>query len=309
MADDTENYINKRYSSNNFINSPKNRSSIKVLRNIKYNDELPYFSIIMPIYNQELIVVKHIQSIIDNTTEKNYEIILILDSCSDNTEANLLNWVNSEKPSILTKLLILKSEDPLFETAADNLGFLCGRGKYLLEIQADMEMTERGYNMKLLKPFLQNTLLIGISGRCCHDYACTIGIGKLGHLIEKNLSDLQYIDRESFYVGETCNRGPLLLDNEKLKELGYLDEENYFLDNSDHDLFARAYYEKGYICGYVPIDFISLLKNGSTRLKRDDKNEQAYQNLKRTKTGINGFLQTVIKKTGKRDIRKYKLVD
>jgi glycosyltransferase involved in cell wall biosynthesis len=309
MADDTENYINKRYSSNNFINSPKNRSSIKVLRNIKYNDELPYFSIIMPIYNQELIVVKHIQSIIDNTTEKNYEIILILDSCSDNTEANLLNWVNSEKPSILTKLLILKSEDPLFETAADNLGFLCGRGKYLLEIQADMEMTERGYNMKLLKPFLQNTLLIGISGRCCHDYACTIGIGKLGHLIEKNLSDLQYIDRESFYVGETCNRGPLLLDNEKLKELGYLDEENYFLDNSDHDLFARAYYQKGYICGYVPIDFISLLKNGSTRLKRDDKNEQVYQNLKRTKTGINGFLQTVIKKTGKRDIRKYKLVD
>lgn len=304
----TEVYINDRYSSNKFVNNPVNPSPIQILLNSKYNEETPFFSIVVPIYNQESLIVKHVQSIIDNTTEKLYELILILDSCSDNTEQNLLSWIICKKPPLLTKILILKSEQPLFETAADNLGFFCSRGKYILEIQADMEMTERGYNMKLLKPFLQNRLLIGISGRCCHDYACTIGIGKLGQLIESNLSELHYIDRESFYVGETCNRGPLLLDNKKLKELGYLDEENYFLDNSDHDLFARAYYQKKYICGYVPIDFISLLKNGSTRLMRDEKNEQVYQHYKKTKTGNRGFLKTN-KQAGKRYIQKFKLIN
>ena len=73
------------------------------------------------------------------------------------------------------------------------------------------------------------------------------------------------VSRDSFYVYETCNRGPLLIDRQKLMELGYLDEESYFLDNSDHDLMARAYLEKGYICGYMPIDFESPLRHGSTR--------------------------------------------
>ena len=44
-----------------------------------------------------------------------------------------------------------------------------------------------------------------------------------------------------------------------------MDEENYFLDNSDHDLMARAFLEKKYICGYVPIDFNAPLCDGSTR--------------------------------------------
>ena len=43
-----------------------------------------------------------------------------------------------------------------------------------------------------------------------------------------------------------------------MKILRYLDEVNYFLETSDHDLFARAYVERGWICGYVPIDFIKI---------------------------------------------------
>ena len=47
--------------------------------------------------------------------------------------------------------------------------------------------------------------------------------------------------------------------------MNFLDEENYFIDDSDHDLMARAYLEKNYICGYVPIDFHAPLNSGSTR--------------------------------------------
>lgn len=127
-----------------------------------------------------------------------------------------------------------------------------------------MEMTELGYNIHLTKPFKLLNNVIAVSGRCAHNLFGGIGIGKLGYAIEKPINTLN-VNKNSFYVFETCNRGPLLLDRTKLKELNYLNEDEYFLDNSDHDLMARAFLEKNYICGYVPIDFNAPLCDGSTR--------------------------------------------
>jgi hypothetical protein len=202
----------------------------------------------------------------------------------------------------------LKSEIPLFETSADNIGFFCSQGKYCLEIQADMEMTDKGYNMRLLQPFLLDNNIIGISGRCCHDFKCSKGIGKLGADILIKINDLPHVDINSYYIGETCNRGPLLLDREKLITMKYLDEVNYFLDNSDHDLFARAFVEKGWTCGYVPIDFFTLLENGTTRKKRDILNEMYYEKKKfETQNGKNGFLFKNINNIPYRDVVKKNL--
>ena len=218
---------------------------------------------------------------------------MIIDGCSDRTEDFLTYWINNlenEKYKLLTNILILKSMIPLFETAADNLGFYCSRGKYCLEIQSDMEMTEKGYNMRLLKPFLLDDNIIGISGRCCHDFSCNRGVGKFRMDIIKDVKDIPNIDRNYYYISETCNRGPLLLDKEKMKILRYLDEVNYFLETSEHDLFARAYVERGWICGYVPIDFIALLENGTTRKKRDKLNQEYYDKFVNETNNNNGFL-------------------
>jgi hypothetical protein len=193
---------------------------------------------------------------------------LILDYCFDNTEQNLFEFLNSgfSYPENYIQLTIFKNEDkPLFETKCDNIGFIYSVGKYCLEIQADMKMTELGYNLHLTKPFLLFDNVIAVSGRCAHNlYSHSIGIGKLGTSIEISIDKLN-IDKNKFYVYETCNRGPLLLDRKKLEELNFLDETEYFLDDSDHDLMARAYLQKQYICGYVPIDFYSPLYIGSTR--------------------------------------------
>ena len=298
---------NKQYDTN-CINNPIFESNIKTLVNNKLKNEPPFFSIVIPIYNQEKIIKRNIESILQNTSEKSYELIIILDCCSDNSEEITKKFIQDtrfESYPLLTKILILKSEIPLFETSADNVGFYCSNGQYILEIQADMEMTEHGYNMRLLKPFILNKNIIGISGRCCHSFDQRQGVGKLGRDVTKTLSELN-IDRNAYYIGETCNRGPLLLDHSKLKELNYLDEKNYFLDNSDHDLFARAYFFKQWECGYVPIDFNSPLENGSTRKQRDAINEK-YYNIKKesTKDGKNGFLKNHSLK--KRDIVKMHL--
>ena len=79
--------INERYNKNIFINNPKFNSDIKIIlnKNKSKNFLNPFFSIVIPIHNQESIINKNILSILDNTSEKLYELILIIDSCSDNT--------------------------------------------------------------------------------------------------------------------------------------------------------------------------------------------------------------------------------
>jgi glycosyltransferase involved in cell wall biosynthesis len=287
--------IHCRYQSKLFVNEPiesEGSLPMKILHNTQYNTEKPYISIVMPVHNQETIIANNIASMFRHTTETFYELILIVDSCSDNTEQEITKILSSPIiPSLVTNILVIQSTTPLFETSCDNIGFLCSRGKYILEIQADMEMTEEGYNMKLLRPFKSFNNLVGVSGRCCHGLTYNDGVGKLGGLVEKPLSNT--IDRNTFYISETCNRGPLMLDTKKVRELGYLDEKNYFLDNSDHDFFVRAYAQKHWICGYMPIEFHAPLSNGTTRKPRDPLNERFYTN-KRNTCREHGFLQTYL---------------
>jgi len=253
----SEEIINNRYNTDIYINNPDKISNIEILHKLNIKNDEPFFSIIIPICNQESIIVKHIKSILDKTTEKDHELILIIDCCSDRTEENITSWINNigselHNYKLLTNILVLKSTIPLFEVAADNLGFFCSRGKYCLEIQAD-------------------------------------------------------VDANYYYIGETCNRGPLLFDKEKLKTLKYLDEVNFFLENDEHDLFARAYVEHGWLCGYVPIDFISLIENGTTRKKRDALNQEYYEKFCIQTKNHNGFIHKHVHNIKFRDITMHKL--
>ena len=142
----TNQILNNRYNTTNFVNHPNYEHGIEIVLHKTFLKEKPFFSIVTPVYNQENIIIHNFKSILDNTTEKYYEIIYILDSCSDNTEANLIDFINkmeAEYP-LLIKIVVLKSSLPLFETSADNLGFVCSEGEYILEIQADMTMTQPG---------------------------------------------------------------------------------------------------------------------------------------------------------------------
>lgn len=306
--------INNRYNDKVFINEPipfDINSKIEILINKKYQDNTPLFSIVTPIHNQERIIIRNILSFINNIKDKIFEIILIIDACSDNTKKLICDFFESFPGNeLLAKVLVLESKIPLFETSADNLGFYCSRGDYIIEIQSDMEIIEFGFNMKMLKPFQKFDNVIAVSGRCCCDL--TIVQNKGGNIIDRlNYKEAyKFIDKESFYIAETCNRGPLMLDRKKLTELQYLDEKNYFLDNSDHDLFVRAYIQKGYICGHISIDFNAPFEDGSTRKPRNELNQKVY-NYKKETCERNGFLEYFFKdiylSSKKREIYKVEL--
>jgi glycosyltransferase involved in cell wall biosynthesis len=247
----------------------------------------PEFSVVMPIHNQETIITSNLNSVLKHM-DGTFELILVVDACSDHTLERILDWVEQPKPQTLTRLVVILSVTPLFETAADNIGFRLAKAPYILEIQADMQMTEKGFNRVLERPFKRYDNVIGVSGRCAHTFKIGgVAVGKLDETIEKPYNPS--LSQNNFYVLGTCNRGPLLLRKEMVKSLGYLDEVNYFLDNSEHDLFARAYTQKGWVCGYVPIEFLSPLVHGSTRKPRDALNQLFYTDYKALKKG--GFYE------------------
>ena len=260
----------------------------------QHNDII--YSITTPVYNQEDIIVENIKSIIENTVE-NFELLIILDFCFDNTEKNILEYLDNYKNDVknFIKIQVFKNKNkPLFETKCDNIGFKNSVGKYCLEIQADMKMTEYGYNIHLTKPFHLYSNVIAVSGRCAHNLFSAGGIGKLGCSIEKKIVELG-ICKNKFYVYETCNRGPLLIDRKKLEELNYLDEVNYFLDDSDHDLMARAFLEKNYICGYVPIDFHAPIHLGSIRNNKTYNDCESYRINKNEKERLKKLHSNVLR--------------
>jgi hypothetical protein len=256
---------------------------------VDYKAQEPTFSVVMPIHNQETIIQRVLSSVADMTVGY-YELILILDGCTDGTRERLLEWVQLlNVPAYLVRIHVLENPMGIFETSCDNQGFVLSRGEYIVEVQADMVILTFGYNLLLASPLVQYRDLIAVSGRCCHGVNKTPGgihAGKLGDTVNHTHPMLQ--DFEGFgkvVLSHTVNRGPLVLRRSMLEELGFLDEAHYVLGDDEHDLFARAWVQKKWRCGFVPVEVYSPLEWGSTRKERPPE-VQAYldqrkENMKR----------------------------
>lgn len=242
------------------------------------------FSVILPIHNQESIIRKVLESVIEMTVGT-YELILILDGCTDNTASEVDTWMQEKERPPTT---ILVNQEGKFETYCDNQGFRIARGKYLVEVQADMILQTPGYNAILASPLEQYKDLIAVSGRCCHGLngnSPALALGKLG---EKASRPHELPQDNRIYLSHTVNRGPLVLRRSMVETLGYLDDLHYTLGNDEHDLFARAWVQKRWRCGFVPIEVYSPLEWGSTRKKRSPE-VQAYLEQRLTREA-RGFL-------------------
>lgn len=237
-----------------------------ILINTTYVDTVPTFSIVIPIHNQQNVIQTVLSSVVLNTVGS-YEMILILDGCTDDTKLRVVEWIeNIQLPTQCVSIIILENPTGIFETSCDNQGFVISRGKYIVEIQADMKILTFGYNVILATPMEVYTDIIGVSGRCCHTLnTVTSGLnkGKLGDATKD--PHPSSFSSNVVYMSHTVNRGPLVLRNSMIKELGYLDEEHYVLGDDEHDLFTRAWSEKQWRTGFVPVEVYSPSEWGSTR--------------------------------------------
>jgi len=229
-------------------------------------------SIVLTVHNQEG-VIKKVLAGIENNTEGNYELIILLDGCTDNSEKDVLDYVNSSSLKYKTEI---KYTDNIFENRANNIGLKECTGKYVTIVQDDQVINEKGWNTRMHKPFQAFDDVFAVTGLTAHNLMPNPNSIHLGMeedldncwcdiLDNVDIAQQRTISRDVFAVRGSANRGPLMIDLEDLKQLNYLDEAYAPQQLDDHDLMFRMRKELGKVCGCYWIDFTSDPSWGASR--------------------------------------------
>lgn len=215
-------------------------------------------SIILTIFNKEFLIEKVLRAIIENSSELVKEVVIVFDSCTDNSESIVRN--------ILTQIshrynLVYAYIDQGFETKSNNLGLKSTTCDYSILFQDDMIINEKDYDKRLFKPFCQYNDVLAVTARSAHNDT----------LIKGSFCHTDFFDKDHgsprglFGIRDVVNRGPLMVDMKKIQILNYFDEAFCPLTYDDHDLSLKAYINHGWVCGSFWTDFISNSEWGSTR--------------------------------------------
>ena len=216
-------------------------------------------SIILTVHNQEEIIGEVFSAIIENMSKNTKELIVILDGCTDNSEREIdKHLINAKNKGVDIKIIITPDVN---EVIANNVGLKNSTCKYSLLVQDDCKITEKDFDLRMLKPFQVVPNLIAVSGRDAVDTRLVDGKLDYYNVGGKDVGTQRHV----FSIRDAVNRSPLMLNNEMAKEMGYFDEDFAPLDSDDVDLCIRAYKEKYYLCGSYVIEFESPLHWGKTR--------------------------------------------
>lgn len=222
-------------------------------------------SIIICIFNKENIIEKIINALLTKSSELVKEYIFVLDGCTDNSPKIITELVKKIPKNIIHKIIYTNN---VFEIRSNNIGIKNATQKYVCIVQDDMEIIEQNWDKRMIQPFLHFTDIFAITARSAlqmdvNGNFFNIKEGPVGHhCFEKNNN----ISRDIVYINQMVNRGPLMMELEKVKILGYLDETlPGLLAADDHDLCVKAFLNYGWKCGSYWIQYYSPLEWGSTR--------------------------------------------
>lgn len=222
-------------------------------------------SVIVCIFNKENIIEKIINALLIKSSELVKEYIFVLDGCTDNSPKIITELVKKIPENIIYKIMYTNN---VFEIRSNNIGIKNATQKYVCIVQDDMEIIEQNWDKRMIQPFLHFTDIFAITARSAlqmdvNGNFFNIKEGPVGHhCFEKNNN----ISRDIVYINQMVNRGPLMMELEKVKILGYLDETlPGLLAADDHDLCVKAFLNYGWKCGSYWIQYYSPLEWGSTR--------------------------------------------
>jgi len=218
-------------------------------------------SILLTVYNKETIIKDIFWAMIQNTSDKVKEIIIVLDGCTDESE-NILKKFIAEKLTVnIEGVIKFIYTDNINETRANNVGLKSSICDYTIIVQDDCLIMEQDFDLNMLKPFKMIPNLLAVSGRDAVDTRFVNGVFNFYNISGADSNTPNNI----LSIRDVINRSPLMLDNKKLKQLNYLDESFAPLSMDDVDLSIRAYKEFGYLVGSRTVNFISRPEWGTTR--------------------------------------------
>ena len=130
----------------------------------------PDVTVVIPVFNQDEIIYKHLQSLCESMT-LSFELTLINDSSNDATDSEILrflknyDWGNSS----CVRINYFENRWPWFETKCDDFAIREANSSYILEIQADMMIREVGFDKKLLNLLISTPKIFALSARGVHN--------------------------------------------------------------------------------------------------------------------------------------------
>lgn len=129
----------------------------------------PIISVVVPIFEQESIIYRHLQAITKCMTLP-FELILINDASSDNTDREIRKYIewSSSNHGTCIRIKYFKNFWPWFETKCDDFGIRNSKGLYVLEIQADMLIKQIGFDKILFDLMERDSSILALSGRGTH---------------------------------------------------------------------------------------------------------------------------------------------
>lgn len=279
-------------------------ASITFRREGYTNNSVPSVSFVIPIHNMGRFLFDNLRHLSINSREK-HEFVVVLDDCTDDSESELgLAAYEMSKSDFFLGLTVVQSAQSLFETVSDKVGIALSSGRFVIEVQSDMQIREVGFDSKMVVALQQNPDIFALSGRGCHHWdfleasekslvrrqkqRAAVWLQKLFGKKNKTLTNrfifhnVNYFGRcgnwiespgfvgTKIFLSETAMRGPLIFERTRYDSLGGFDSTQFFLGEDDHDLTFRAWTSEQWRSGYLAIDFESPLDHGATRQPKSE---------------------------------------
>jgi len=218
-------------------------------------------SVVLTIHNKEMLAYEVMKAILLKSSPAVKEVIVVLDGCTDTS----FEKVDTAVANYNTRRIpIIYVETPdVYELRANNEGMKRANGEYVILCQDDCVIQEQDYDVRLLSVFKKYNDIFAVSGRAAHNIErAWSGFYPLGY------SDLMGYDnkapRDKVFIRDAVNRGPLMLEMKRTRELEYFDEALLPQNGDDHDLCLRGY-RKGWLCGSTWVDYRSDEDWGTSR--------------------------------------------
>lgn len=248
----------------------------------KLTTPLNEIDLVISIFNQENIIELILKQLFENTITP-FNLILVFDGCTDKTEEVALKYITQHKPVNLKKTITTKTNN-VYETKANNIGLRLATSEYVISLQDDMAILERGWEIRLTYPIRAYEKILAVTARM----ALNIDSQKNNNFIYKNKAarELLTLGRNTFSIRDVINRGPIAFHLENLKKMNYFNEDFAPSDLDDADLCLRAWRKHKLCCGSFWIDYISRPEWSKSKSKDSTMNNHTSQ-LKNVKIIVN----------------------
>jgi GT2 family glycosyltransferase len=261
----------------------------------------PRFTVVMPTFNHAPAIQDSIAAAA-TTASLPFDCIVVDDGSEDLTVERAKAFFRSGPSSLLARATIIRNSVPVYETASDNLGFALAETEIIIEVQADIQIREPGFDALMLRALATSPTPSAVSGRCGHTFRSlrsgagfrSLFPGRSGEFVGlcgKTIETPEAVNpiKGRIYRCETVNRGPWVLLKSDLERHGYLDERHFFQGNDDHDYHRRVFEMEGRRPLYVPISLYAPLTLGAVRRRRTGLNREVFNTLKAEKRGSPAF--------------------